>query len=212
MAGDLHDCFSPFYHKSHQPWLLPLRTHSTRVRLVRQSRLLREPAQHRGDLQRSSPTPTVSMVGQQQGAGGGAAARRHQSQARRLSAGPTVWGAGMRDSHQRITSGVCCPNTNPKRRARALWFLQECFLHQKTAHLSSGGALARGVEGTSAGYCSPGLPGGRRPPFRLPGITCRWTKPFSSAKKRVCLWRCGLSQNPKRVPKGWCQAGRQSSS
>ena len=28
----------------------------------------------------------------------------------------------------------------------------------------------------------------------------------------MCLWRCGLSQNPKRVPKSWCQAGRQSSS
>lgn len=74
------------------------------------------------------------------------------------------------------------------------------------------GALVRYRADTSAGYCSAGLLGRRRSPFRLPGCICRWTKPFSSAKKRVCLRRCGLSQNPKGVPTGLCHAWRQSSS
>lgn len=98
-----------------------------------------------------------------------------------------------RDSHQGINDRAWRPNKTPKREAPALSFLREHFLHQKTAHLSSGGPMGRQAD-TGEGYCSHGLPGRRRPSFRLPGSICHWTKLFSSTRKRVCLWRCGLSQ------------------
>lgn len=79
-------------------------------RLPRQSRPLREPAQQRGDLHRSSPT--VSLVGQQQGAGGGAAAKRQQNQGRRLSAGRTV-GADARLTPGNYQRGLVAPH-NPQ--------------------------------------------------------------------------------------------------
>lgn len=160
-------------------------------RLPRQSRPLREPAQQRGDLHRSSPT--VSVVGQQQGAGGGAAAKRQQNQGRRLSAGRTV-GADARLTPGNYERGLVAPH-NPQGMSTCPVISPGASSAPENCTLEFGGrggegVLVRGRAGTSAGYCSPGLPGGRRPPSRLPGGICRWTKPFSSAKARVCLRRC----------------------
>lgn len=102
---------------------------------------------------------------------------------------------GTRDSHQRMNGGARCINTNPNM-STCPEISSGAFSAPETAHEFWGALAPRRAE-TSADYCSPGLPGRRGPPFLLPGSICHWTKPFSPARKRVCLWRCRLLQNPK---------------
>lgn len=97
-----------------------------------------------------------------------------------------------RAAHTReLPAGLGGPTQPPRDEHVPCDFSGSIFCPRKLhTRVRGAGVLVRGRAGTSAGYCSPGLPGGRRPPSRLPGGICRWTKPFSSAKARVCLRRC----------------------
>lgn len=116
-------------------------------RLPRQSRPLREPAQQRGDLHRSSPT--VSVVGQQQGAGGGAAARRQQNQGRRLSAGRTV-GADARLTPGNYQRGLVAPH-NPQGMSTCPVISPGAFSAPENCTLEFGGRGGGGGPGSRSG-------------------------------------------------------------